>query len=371
MEIESALVLSGSIGRGHDSVADACRNALTARGVDGEILDSLALLGGLGSRIGMTVFRRLLSVPTVYDGFHFSHLRTGSRLSMALERASSKRLVPALEEKLASYATTPLLVSVFPTGVTASARLKEEHPEIRVVAVCTDASAHRMWVYQGVDLYVVCSMLAALTVRRYDADANLALVPPPVRRQFFAAPERLTARQDLGVPEDASCVLLMAGGWGLGPLADSAVALAEAGYSVLAVAGANRRLEARLHQVAARYPSVRPFGLTDRVPELMAAADAVVTTPGQTCHEARVVGRWLVVLDIVPGHGRENALHELEMGGALSCSPDPDSIVGSVRVMFADRPDMAPWPVESAEAWDKHWYGALSTIGLSLEGRSD
>ena len=149
-------------------------------------------------------------------------------------------------------------------------------------------------------------------------------------------------------------------------MADSAVALAEAGYWVLAVAGANRRLEGRLNQVAARHPNVRPFGLTDRVPELMAASDTVVTTPGQTCHEARVVGRWLVVLDIVPGHGRENALHEIESGGALSCSPDPDSIVGSVGVMFADRPEVAPWPVESSDEWDKHWYGALSSVGITL-----
>ena len=368
MEIESALVLSGSIGRGHDSVAEACRSALSRAGIESELLDSMALLGGLGSKVGMTVFRRLLSVPSVYDGFHFSHLRTGSRLSMALERASSKRLVPALEDKLRDSARTPLLVSVFPTGVTASARLKDEHPEARVVAVCTDASAHRMWVHPGVDLYVVCSMLAALTLRRYDASANVALVPPPVRPQFFSAPERSVARAALGLPDDARCVLLMAGGWGLGPLADSAVALARAGYHVLAVAGANRRLESRLGQVAARYPRVHPFGLTDRVPQLMSAADTVVTTPGQTCHEARVVGRWLVVLDIVPGHGRENALHELEIGGALSCSPDPDSIVGSVGVMFSDRPDMDPWAVQSAEEWDKHWYGALSSIGLSLGG---
>jgi hypothetical protein len=138
----------------------------------------------------------------------------------------------------------------------------------------------------------------------------------------------------------------------------------------LSLGRGNRRLEARLHAAAARHRCIRPFGLTDRVPELVVAADAVVTTPGQTCHEARVVGHWLVVLDIVPGHGRENALHELEMGGALSCSPDPDSIVGSVGVTFADRPDMTPWPVESAEAWDKHWYGALSTIGISLDRRS-
>ncbi len=168
------------------------------------------------------------------------------------------------------------------------------------------------------------------------------------------------------MPADAPCVLLMAGGWGLGPLAETAEALAGAGYWVLAVAGLNDVLRRRLDATADRYPTVRPFGLTDRVPELMAAADAVVTSPGQTCHEARVVGRWLVILDVVPGHGRENALHELEQGGALACSPDPASVVGAVRVMFAEQPEHPPWPVETAAAWEKHFAGALAGAGVSL-----
>ena len=104
--------------------------------------------------------------------------------------------------------------------------------------------------------------------------------------------------------------------------------------------------------------------MTDRVPDLMAAAGAVVTSPGQTCHEARVVGRRLVLLDVVPGHGRENSLHEIEHGGALACSPRPDSVVNAVKVMFGEQPELARWPVDSAEEWEKHFFGALESTGL-------
>lgn len=91
---------------------------------------------------------------------------------------------------------------------------------------------------------------------------------------------------------------------------------------------------------------------------------AVVTSSGQTCHEARVVGRWLVILDVVPGHGRENTLHELERGGALACSPDPDSAEAAVRFIFAEQPEQPPWPVESASEWQKHFLGALNRVGF-------
>ena len=363
MRYDGALILSGSIGRGHDSVAEACRVALDGCGLGARTLDCMALLGGAGARAGTEVFRRLISVPAVYDGFHFSHLRTGSRLARGLDWAARRRVVPAVASELA--AGRQLVVSVFPTGVGAAAQLKLARPGLTAVAVCTDASAHRMWVAEGTDLYVVCSPLAAATLRRYDSAATISVVPPPVRAEFFAALPRPVARARLGVPDGAPCVLLMAGGWGLGPLAEAAAGLLDRGYWVLAVAGSNERLHQRLRDLARRRSRLVPFGTTDRVPELMAAADGVVTTPGQTCHEARVVGRWLVVLDVVPGHGRENALHELETGGALACSPDARSVAGAVGVMFDEQPELPPWPVVSADEWEKHFIGALASAGVT------
>ena len=112
-------------------------------------------------------------------------------------------------------------------------------------------------------------------------------------------------------------MLVIDSGWGFGPLVESVSALAGAGVHVLAVAGRDRRIERRLRELAARTPRITPFGFTDRVPELMAAADVVLALPGaNTCSEARVVGRHLLLLDVMPGHGRDNLLHELELGRA-------------------------------------------------------
>ena len=67
-----------------------------------------------------------------------------------------------------------------------------------------------------------------------------------------------------------------------------------------------------------------PFDVTARIVELMNACDVVVTLPGATtCAEARVVGRRLVLLDAMPGHGRENLQHELELGDADVASARP------------------------------------------------
>ena len=132
------------------------------------------------------------------------------------------------------------------------------------------------------------------------------------------------------------------------------------------MAGLNEHLHRRLQELSRTHRRIHPYGFTDRVPELVAASDVVVTPPGQTCNEVRVIGRSLVVLDVVPGHGRENALHEIESGDALSCSPDPASVLGAVRFLLCEQPDRSPWPASDKEEWDKHFFAALEEAGLEF-----
>ena len=132
---------------------------------------------------------------------------------------------------------------------------------------------------------------------------------------------------------------------------------------MLAVAGSNARLARRLQAVAATAPRVVAFGFTDRVPELMAAADVVVTSSGDTCTEARVVGRGLVLLDVVPGHGRENLMHELERGNAVVASTEPAELVAAVEAFLEEGAHDAQ-PVTSAAGWERELREALAGIGF-------
>jgi UDP-N-acetylglucosamine:LPS N-acetylglucosamine transferase len=257
-----------------------------------------------------------------------------------------------------------LLISVFATGAAAAARYRRESDgHVKTVVVMTDSFAHRLWVHEGTDLFLVTSHLAACSIRRYWPRARVEVVEAPVRPAFYAAPTKAEARAAVGVPADARSVLLMSGAWGIGPLDEAARGLADAGFWVLAVAGSNAKLARRLETVAADDPRVLPFGFTDRVPELMAASDAVVTSSGDTCREARVVGRGLVLLDVVPGHGRENLMHELELGNAVVASAEPVSLVAAVEVFLAgEAADIEP--VTSPAHWEGQFRAALAGIGF-------
>jgi UDP-N-acetylglucosamine:LPS N-acetylglucosamine transferase len=367
MPVRRTLVLSGSIGKGHDVVGEACAAALVPHGVESHMIDSMTLMGRGAGAAGDWVFRKLLSVPAVYDAFHFTQLRGNGAIGRWADGAALNRLHPRLIREVDRFGAD-LLISVFATGAGVAARLKRQHrPDLRTVVVMTDSFAHRMWVHEGTDLFLVTSGLAAASVRRYLPSARVEVVTAPVRPMFYVAPDRQTARKDLGVPAEAACVLLMSGAWGIGPLDATARALARAGYWTLAVGGTNTTLTKRLTAVAREHPRVKAFGFTDRIPELMAASDVVVTSSGDTCREARLLGRRLILLDVVPGHGRENLMHELELGGSAVCEPTPAGIVGAVDVFLAQTDPVGAISLDGASSWEVDFLSSLRRAGIEVD----
>ena len=363
---KDAVLLGGPLGLGHEMMARSCAEVLERSGWRTRPLDSMSLLGSWFGGVGAGLFHRMVAVPGLYDGLHFAHLRTGSRLADLMDRAATARMVPALRAEL-EREPADLVISVFATGASAAAKLKRERPSLRTVVLCTDVAVHRMWVTEGTDLFLVTSPAAAASVRRYLPRAAVAIVPPSVRSAFYSAPTQLQARAVLGVPPSDFCVLAMDSGWGFGPLVESVQALAAAGVQVLAVAGRDQRMERRFRELAARTPRVTPFGYTDRIPELMAAADLVIALPGAiTCAEARVVGRQLLLLDVMPGHGRDNLMHELELGGAHACVPTPRGVTASVLALRDAGISQAPAGPPAAR-WEPALVAALQGIGLDLQ----
>jgi processive 1,2-diacylglycerol beta-glucosyltransferase len=357
-----ALLLSGSLGMGHDTVAAACAASLQARGWSTRTLDAMRLLGRGGGSAGELVFRGMLAVPGLFDAFHFAALRPGSRPALLADSAARRQLVPRLRRYLDGH-PTDLVISVFATGASAASALADRYPGLSHLVFCTDVTPHRLWVHRNVDAYLVTATVAERAVLRFQPDARVLVVPPPVRAAFYHPPSQPQARAVLGIPVQERSVLLMSGAWGLGPVARAAEALGAAGVHVLAVAGRNAKLERMLRAVAERQHRVRPFGFTDRVPELMAAADLVITSSGDTCGEARTVGRPLLLLDVVQGHGRDNLQHELELGGADVTSPRPADVVRSALAAL-DR--LKPPPVGAARSqadWERSFSAALQLIG--------
>jgi processive 1,2-diacylglycerol beta-glucosyltransferase len=362
--MKRALLLSGSIGAGHEVHARACAASLAARGWQTDTLDAMRLLGRRGGSAGEAVFRSMLAVPGLYDAFHFGALRTGSSLALAADRAARRQLVPRLRSYLDAH-PADLVISVFATAASSVSALADLYPATSHMVLCSDVTPHRLWVHPNVDLYLVTSPAAEAFVRRYQPHARVQVTPPPIRPGFHSPPSQQEARAELGIDALDRTVLIMSGAWGLGPLAQAAAGLADAGLAVLAVAGRNAKLLTRLRTVAMTRPRLRVFGFTDRIPELMAAADLVITSSGDTCAEARTVGRPLLLLDVVQGHGRDNLQHELELGDAGVTSPRPDDVVRSALAALDRAKPPPPGATRSVSEWEDAFSAALEALDLS------
>jgi processive 1,2-diacylglycerol beta-glucosyltransferase len=359
----SALLVSGSIGMGHDVLAGACATVLRAQGWSTTTVDAMRMLGRGGGAAGEAMFRTMLSVPGVYDAVHFGALRTGNNLALTASSLARRRLVPPLRDHL-ERRPADLAISVFATGAAAVSTLAMEFPAMAHVVFCTDATPHRMWVQRDVDMYLVTSEVAELAVLRFDPDARVQVVPTPVRPAFHQPMSQSQARAWLGIPADERCVLLMSGAWGLGPVAAAAASLAGAGLHVLAVAGRNERLARKLAALASGQPRVHAFGFTDRIADLMSASDLVITSSGDTCSEARMVRRPLLLLDVVQGHGRDNLQHELELGDAMVTSPRAADVTRSALAALDRAKPASVGPARARGAWESAFCAALASIGL-------
>jgi processive 1,2-diacylglycerol beta-glucosyltransferase len=355
-----ALLLSGSFGMGHDVVVEACATSLESRGWSTKTCDVMRI-----SRTGalsIASYRAMLATPGLYDALHFAAIRTGRPPAGFLD--AGRRIAPRLRAHLDDN-PADLVISAFATGASAISLLADRYPAMRHVVICLDATPHKLWVHPQVDLYLVTSTAAEAAVRRFQPRAQVLVIPGPVREAFDDPPAQAQARERWGVPQEEHCVLLMSGGWGLGPVAAAAEALAKAGVHVLAVAGRNARLKRRLDAAAGRQPRVRPFGFTEHIHELMAAADLVVTAPGaNTCLEARAVGRPLLLLDVIQGHGRENVQHELELGNAWVTSAGAADVERTALAMLDEfKPSQATLAGSRAD-WESAFLSALATIGI-------
>lgn len=358
-----ALVLTGSLGAGHDASAARFATELTRLGWPARVIDAMTLLGARSGRAGERVFRALIARGALYDALHYAQLRTGGRLSDAMDSLAANRIGPALQRQ-----TGPddrLLLSTFPTGAAAAARLAAGRPGLSTVVFCPDAVAHRLWVHPGTDLYLVTCPASVAWVHRFAPDARVEVIPFPLAEQFYRPPTRAAARARLSVPGAARCVLLLGGGWGIGPIHALAGRLAAGGVRVLAVAGRNQRLAGQLARLARGQPLLSAFAFSDQIATLMAAADLVVTAPGAgSCAEVRAVGRPMVLLDVLPGHGREAIDYQLARGGAVVAGSRPDRAARVINAALRSPPALAP--DGGPGDWRAPFATALAGLGIGV-----
>ncbi|HXT38845.1 MAG TPA: glycosyltransferase [Candidatus Angelobacter sp.] len=191
------------------------------------------------------------------------------------------------------------------------------------VCVVTDFEAHALWMEQTVDLYCVAAEeTKASLVARGARARDVVVTGIPIAGKFSNRPDSRTVRRNLGLRDDLSVVLVLGGGFGMGPMSKilAAIDKVERNFQTVVVAGRNEKLRRELACADFRHP-VRVLGFVTNMHELMAVADLIVTKPGGlTTSEALAMGKPLFILNPIPGQEAANSDFLLERGAAAKAN---------------------------------------------------
>lgn len=325
-------ILSSRVGGGHQSVAEALRDALQ-RTPD---LDVHVWIDDLYTSLGrFPVSRFPWFYATITRRFPWlwrfifdvtNRPPSGPRFNWIGDVIGGPALMEMVSER-----QPDAVVTVLPgtTGFVARSVLNSG-VSANVEVVVTDwADVHLGWASTFAAQYTVPTDNAAHTLTSVGIPESCVDRPGfLVRRQFGQVKRtpssRKQAREHLGLPPDRFVVLAMAGTEGspeaLAHLA--AVARAPLDADILVVCGRNRRLFRRVQRLKGINPVV-PLGFVENVAELMVASDLLLTkTGGVTLAEAFCCGLPILAFDPLPGQEEGNARYMVARGAAeLAVSP--------------------------------------------------
>jgi processive 1,2-diacylglycerol beta-glucosyltransferase len=205
------------------------------------------------------------------------------------------------------------------TGKRASEPLALPKASPFVVSIITDFEAHALWMDSCVDLYCVAAeeTKARLVARGASAE-NIVATGIPIAGKFSAKPDPKAVRKHYGLRDDQRVLLVLSGGFGMGPVAEILAELDKVPneFQTVVVTGRNEELRRELAAQDRKHPT-HILGFASNMHELMAVADLVITKPGGlTSSEALALGKPLFILNPIPGQEAANSDFLLERGAA-------------------------------------------------------
>ena len=245
-----------------------------------------------------------------------------------------------------------IVVSTYPAVTVVLARLRRRGEiSASTVATITDLTGLFFWAQPGIDVHLVMYGESMPSVERIAGEGSVRLVSPLISAEFLQPRCPTETRRELGLPEAGRMVLVSGGGWGVGDIAGAVKEFVRTPEvtSIVCLAGRNEQLERKLRRVFAEEPRVHVYGFTDKMPELLAAADVLVhSTGGVTCLEARAAGTPVVSYGLPVGHARLNT-REMAALDLLRLANDTDELREHVQASFADGREGEGTGAEGAE----------------------
>lgn len=337
------LLLSVSAGAGHGRAADAlCAAAQADFGAQTLHLDVMDYVPTAFRKLYTDFYLRLVDkFPALWAQLYRITDKTPAdampaRLRRAIERLNARSLCGAI----ADFAPDAILCTHFLPAELLAREQALARLACPVHVQVTDFDLHALWVIPRLAGYFAASDEVAARMRaRGLPPERIHVSGIPIMPAFAQVPDRQACAAAAGLDANRPIVLLMGGGAGVGALDEAAEGLLrlDLDFQLVALAGRNEAMLARLQRIAAQHPRrLFPQGFTRTIERLMGCADLAIGKPGGlTTSECLALGLPLIVFAPIPGQEERNCDYLLEHGAGLK-AVDAVALEYRVRALLAD-----------------------------------
>lgn len=352
------LIITASVGAGHNAVARALIDTLNAGSpeINIDCIDAMDLAPWLFRKYYAGGFAMAMShFPRCYGaGFHMSnHPQRPGRHWFENQRISREYFtLRKLRKYIVDNPADLILHTHFITPPIINRMIRKGLVNSPQAVVVTDIEVHRWWYSQGVAKWFVPNEYTADVFRRWGIDNELTVSGIPIHPKWTLPVDKQQVLADWNLPADKPIVALTGGTeFTCGPVAriagDILKAVPQAHLAVLA--GRNKKLLGKLSRLPEAGTRLTPVGYTDKLHELVSVSSLMVTKAGGiTTAECLSKGTAMVLLKPVPGQEGGNAEYFQRQGAAVIARKYEDVPAEVARLL--GKPDMLKEVSQKANA---------------------
>lgn len=325
MEKKKILILYSTAGLGHKKAALGINEAIKDKeGVEVKMIDALEHANKVFRFLYTTAYVFVISKMKWLWGLSF--VLTNNRIFDLLTRGaryffeslSLKSLIPEIRD----FNPDAVISTHFVLTSIAEKIRSENDARPKLYCLLTDYGPHSFWLSQKIDRYFTGAEEVKIEMLKRGIKASRITVTGIATEKEFAEEKDIEAlRKEFGLEENKKTLLIMSGGFGVGPMKEVLAPLSKCNddLQAIVVCGHNKELYEEINAFKEKVPfPVKVLGFTDRVSDLMATADLMVTKAGGISVTEALNARLIMILfDSIPGQESWNEELLLERGVAF------------------------------------------------------
>ncbi len=317
------LILTVTVGGGHNAAASALAEGLISRGADVSLANLYDITSPIKGKLLDWGYRFATSyLPRAYGLFYRrqENRKSSSYKSSRRRRRTAKKAVK-LKEFIDNNSYDVILFTHVFCGELLDSIREIYGLSAQVIGVVTDYTLHPYWeeALRADKILVASEYTVESAVKKGFLQEKILSLGIPVRERFYDRREKGAARKELSLDESVSTVLIMSGSMGYGGIAKTVKAIDRAakGLQLICVCGDNGRARKKIDRLRSNN-RILNLGYTENVDVLMDASDVIVTKPGGiTVSEAMAKRLPIIIYKEIPGPEPHNAKYLTELGVAV------------------------------------------------------